>query len=121
MTPINAGKYRHWLTILQLVPRQNTTGDLDQSPVSPYLPLMRVRGNLNPLAGREFFAADRVNARMDARAWTRYCRQIQPDQLLQWCGKTFNIVAVLDLEGLHRELELHLVEMPVDQEIRNPQ
>jgi SPP1 family predicted phage head-tail adaptor len=121
MTPINTGTYRHWLLIKKLAPVQDTTGDLDQRPTSPYLPFMRVRGRMNPLRGREFFSADRVNAVMTAQAFTRYCRQIQPDMILVWCGKTFNILAVIDIEGMHRELELQLQELPVDQPIRNPQ
>jgi SPP1 family predicted phage head-tail adaptor len=117
MKPINPGEYRHHFTILEKAPLPDSSGD-DRGP---WVPVMTRRGRMVPLAGREFFAADRLNAELTARAYTRYSRAITDQQQLRWCGKTFAIIAAVDIEGLHRELELRLVEMPVGQPVRNPE
>jgi SPP1 family predicted phage head-tail adaptor len=121
-SPINAGQYKQRFVIQQLIDiQQDPTGDIDQTQSDLYTTIFPVVwGNVHPMTGRERWAAERWNAEMTALAWCRYFEGITPGQQLLWRDKTFKILAVFDIEGAQREIEMQLQEMPADQPIRNP-
>ena len=115
---MNIGKLRQRLTFLEQMQVQDSTGGMQ----GQWLPVFTVWGQMLPLSGREFYAADRVNAELTARAIIRYRRDVTAEQQILWNGKYFNIAGPpVEIDGLPRQLELHLIEMPVGQPMRNPE
>jgi len=99
---MRAGQLRHRVTLQELV----TTYNEYNEPVQAWQDVAAVWGFVEPLSGREFFAAEQIQARVSTRITIRYRAGIVPTMRVLWSGKTYNIRAVIDTEGRHEELQL---------------
>jgi len=102
MRSVRTGDLRHRVTIQQLV----SSFDEYNAPVETWQDVATVWAAVEPLSGREYFAAEQVQARVTTRITIRYRAGIEPTMRVLWSGKTYNIRAVIDTEGRHEELQL---------------
>lgn len=58
---------------------------------------------VDPLIGREYFAAAQVNAEQSVKFTTRYRNDILPSDRLIYSGSEFDIQSAIDVGGRHRE------------------
>lgn len=97
-----AAVFRHRVTLQQRAADQDEAGQ----PVDTWKDVATVWGAVEPLRGREYFAAAQVQAEVTTRIRIRYCRGIRPDMRVLYDGRLFNILSVIDPEERHRELQL---------------
>lgn len=103
---MRAGHLRHTLVIEQ----PTETRDAHGQAVQTWSTFATVPGSLEPLSGREVFAAAQVQAEVTARARIRYLAGVTAKMRVTFESKIYAITAVIDRELRHRELELLLSE-----------
>lgn len=104
---MRAGKLRHRLIIQQVCEIQTASGD----PQMMYRNFATVWGAVEPLRGREFFAAHELQARVDIRVRVRYVAGVNPAMRVLFGSRIFEIVAVIEPEINRRELQLMCFEV----------
>ena len=62
--------------------------------------------SVEPLKGREFFAAQKENAETTVRITIRYRSGISPDMRIKYGDKIYEINAIIDVEERHNELQI---------------
>ena len=107
---MRAGALRHTLVIEQPTETQDGHGQA----VPSWSTFATVWGALDPLNGREIFAAAQVQAEITARARIRYLAGVTPKMRITFESKIYAITAVIDRDLRHRELELLLAEGVTD-------
>lgn len=106
---MRAGKLRHRVTIQQrsaASPTNHASGEKDAS----WGTYLTVWASVEPLTGRELFAAQQVNSEVNVRIRMRYREGITHRMRVSFQGRIYDIVAVIDREERHVELELLCTE-----------
>jgi SPP1 family predicted phage head-tail adaptor len=67
--------------------------------------------SIEPLNGREFFAAQQVNAEVTARIRLRYLPGVTRQMQVKFGSRTFAIESVINVEERNRELQLMVKEV----------
>ena len=70
-----------------------------------------VWASVEPLKGREFFAAQKENAETTVGICIRYRSGISADMRILYCNKVFGINAIIDPEERHIELQFMCQEL----------
>jgi SPP1 family predicted phage head-tail adaptor len=65
-----------------------------------------VMASVEPVSGREFFAAQQANSEVSTRIRIRYRADVDAAWRVFYQGRPYNIQAVMDRRTEHRELEL---------------
>jgi SPP1 family predicted phage head-tail adaptor len=104
---VRAGKLRRRLIIQQAVETQGATGELSIS----WGTFATVYGAVEPLRGREFFAAKEFQAEVTTRIRIRYLVGVTPKMQILDGITVYLINAVIDPEMKHQELQLMCVEV----------
>lgn len=102
----NPRQLRHRIAIQYLVagsPPQKPSGDPDEEWTDF---LSDIAASIEPLKGAELFRAQGHHAEVDTRIVIRYRAGISAEMRVIHEARTFEILAVIDREMLHRELEL---------------
>jgi SPP1 family predicted phage head-tail adaptor len=102
---IQAGKLRHRVTVQRLVagsPQQTASGQPDEA----WTDYFTVWASVEPLNGRELFAAQEHHAEVTHRVRLRYRSEVTAQMRLTFGGRTYSIFAVIDPELRGRELQL---------------
>lgn len=102
-----ASVFRHRVTIQELVTGQDEAGQ----PVDTWNDVATVWAAVEPLRGREYFAAAQVQAEVTTSIRIRYRKGIRPDMRVLYDGRLYNINAVIDPQERHRELQLMCKEL----------
>lgn len=97
-----AAIFRHRITLQELVTGQDEAGQ----PVREWQDVATVWAAVEPLRGREYWAAAQVQSEVTTRIRIRYRSGIRPDMRVLYGGRVFNVTAVIDPEERHVELQL---------------
>lgn len=103
---MQAGRLRHKIDIQSLVagsPQQLGTGEPDETWT---VFLNDIWAAVEPLQGRELFAAQEFHSDVTVRIRVRYRTGITPRMRAVFETRNYSILYVLDREERHRELEL---------------
>jgi SPP1 family predicted phage head-tail adaptor len=103
---MQAGKLRHKVAIQKLVagsPDQKASGEPDTTWTTH---LASIWASVEPLTGRELFAAQEHHSEVEVRVRVRYREGITAKMRVVFDSRNYDIVAVIDREERHRELEL---------------
>jgi SPP1 family predicted phage head-tail adaptor len=109
---MRAGRLRHRVRLQ----RSTQAPDAVNDPVLTWSDLATVWAQVEPLAGREFFAAQQVQTAVSHRITLRYRAGITPKDRVAWLDpatrawRYFDINAVLDRDEKHRQLDLMVTE-----------
>jgi SPP1 family predicted phage head-tail adaptor len=101
---MNAGKMRQRVTLQ----RQTDTGGLDDygQPLPPWEDVASVWAAVDPLEGRELWAAQQVNAEISARISIRYREGVTTQMRVAFGDRLYDVLSLVDPEEGHRELQL---------------
>lgn len=99
---MRAGRLRHRLTIQQRNETQGATGEV----VLTWTTYATVWGAVEPVSGRELLAGDRVAAEASVRVLVRYLSGVTTRHRVLFGSRLLEIVAVIDRDERHVELEL---------------
>jgi SPP1 family predicted phage head-tail adaptor len=102
--PINAGKYRHRITIARGPGDESRTdyGNREGSGA----PVAKVWAEKQDWTGREGDELGREYGEVTTRFYTRYRNNVDNTMRVICDGQTYEILAVLDMDGRRRELVL---------------
>lgn len=106
---MRAGALRQRVTFQTATITQNSVGE----PVNSWSNIGTVWARVEPLAGKERFAAMQQQADVDYRITCRYSSTVAalaPEDRATWNGKTFDIKSVLNTETRDRELQVFVRE-----------
>ncbi len=99
-----AQQLAHRITLQHVVNTQDpNTGDITTTWETFAQPFARI----DPLAGREFFAAQAVQAESTVKFTLRYRDDVKPSDRIVWKGDEYDIKAVMNMGTKNRELLLH--------------
>jgi SPP1 family predicted phage head-tail adaptor len=104
--PCEAGKLRHRVTVEQLTAAQNTFGEEEPRWVT----VATRWASIDPLSGRELFAAQQIYAEATHQVRLRYLADLTPKMRLTYRGRVFDIQSIRNPEERRELLDLIVTE-----------
>ena len=105
---MRAGKLRRRLIIQQAIESQGPTGEMSVV----WSTFATVYGSVEPIRGREFWAAKEIQTEVTTRIRIRYLEGVNPKMQIVDGAKLYWINTVIDPEMRHIELQLMCWEVP---------
>lgn len=99
---MKAGQLDQRVSITRLVQGQDEIGQ----PINAWAPVFTTWAAVEPLAGREFFAAGGGQSEVSTRIRLRYRPGVTSADRVTHEGREYGIVSVIDYKSAHRELVL---------------
>jgi SPP1 family predicted phage head-tail adaptor len=99
---VRSGKLRRRLEIQQAIETQGPTGEMAVT----WSTFATVHGSVEPIRGREFWAAKEMQAQVDTRIRIRYLEGVTPKMQVLDGITVYLIYAVIDPEMRHIEMQL---------------
>lgn len=107
---MRAGRLRHKVTIQRPVQARG-----DWGATKTWETFKQVFGSIEPLRARETEQADRFSSEVTGTIAIRWLGGVDASMRVNWEGRIFRIVGVVDPDYRHRELQLFVVEGSDDQ------
>ncbi|NNV07778.1 head-tail adaptor protein [Geobacillus sp. MMMUD3] len=101
------GALRHRVLVQQKIKTQNEYGEETEQ----WLDVLVAWASVNPISGREFFAAEAVNSEVTHKITMRYRGGITPDMRIKFKDRYFRIIAVMNTQEKNIELQLLCKEL----------
>jgi SPP1 family predicted phage head-tail adaptor len=99
---MRAGKLTERITIQSLTLGQDTFGD----PTKTWTDFETVWASVEPLQGREYYAAQQMQSEVTTRFRIRYLEGLDTTMSIMYAGERYNIISIIDPNERHRELHL---------------
>lgn len=103
------GELRHRVTLQ----RKEITEDALKQQSEVWTDIATVWARIEPLSGREYFAARQENAEVTAKITIRYRKDVTPDMRAVSEGRVFDVLSVINPEERNISLVLMCKEVPV--------
>lgn len=97
---ISAGALRHVIEVQQRVDTKDASGD----PLVQWVRFAMVRASVEPLLGKEFFASEQREAKVNTRIRLRYLAGLVPQMRIIWDNRWFDIQSVALVNGIKYEM-----------------
>lgn len=81
--------------------------------IETWVPYAEAFAKIEPLVGREYFAAATTTSDAQAKVTLRYLEGVDPSDRLTARGKNWNIVSVQNIKFRNRELLLYVKHNPI--------
>jgi SPP1 family predicted phage head-tail adaptor len=99
---VKIGKLRHSITIEQVAGTQDSDGSL----IETWSSFANVQASMEPISGREYFAAQTTQADVTHRICMRYLAGVIPKMRVKYGSRIFDILSVININERNRELQL---------------
>jgi SPP1 family predicted phage head-tail adaptor len=99
---VKIGKLRHRITIEQV----SETQDTDGSVIETWSVFVVAQASIEPISGREYFAAQSTQADVTHRIRLRYLSGVTPKMRVNYNSRIFDILSVINVGERNRELQL---------------
>jgi SPP1 family predicted phage head-tail adaptor len=99
---VRAGKLRHRITIEQVAETQ----DSDGSVIETWSTFANAQASIDPISGREYFAAQTTQADVTHRISLRFISGVIPKMRVKYGSRNFDILSVINVGERNRELQL---------------
>ena len=96
------GRLRHRIAI----ERVTETRDTDGSVIETWSTYATVQASIDPISGREYFAAQSVQTDVTHRIVIRYLSGIVPKMRVKYGSRIFDILSVINVSERNGELQL---------------
>lgn len=107
------GKLRHRITLQEYTSSRDSFG----AEVETWSDTATVWASIEPLSGREYFAAQQVNAEISTKITLRYRSSVKPTMRVLYEGRVYEILSVINAGERNRELILICKEVPGSGEV----
>lgn len=97
-----AGRLRHRIEIWRAPAGRDSFGQPNATPVL----VATARAAVEPLRGREYFAAEQVNAEVDTRIRLRYRGDVLPSDTIRHAGEVYDVKGVVNKNMRNHEIEI---------------
>lgn len=104
---MQAGRMRQRVKIQNRVEARNGYGEL----ITTWSTLATVWASVEPIRGREFFEAEQVQSEISTRVRIRYYEGVTAEMRLLYETRPLQIMAVIDVNERHKEMQLMCREM----------
>jgi len=102
MLSLPAGRLRHRVEIQNYEMTQNDWGEV----IYTWSPWATVWASIEPLQGREFFAAQALQSQTTVRIRMRYRPGVTSVMRVLWGGQIYDIESVIEPQSRRQELQL---------------
>ena len=102
---MRAGKLRHEVTIQKPI----VTVALGE-PNTSWETFDTAWASIEPLRGREYWEAAKINSEITAKVTLRWRRDVKPQMRLKYGPRVFDIVSIVDRDERNQMLELMVTE-----------
>ena len=99
---MRAGKLRHMIAIESVIETQ----DADGSVIETWSTYATAQASIEPISGREYFAAQTTQADVTHRISLRYFAGIMPKMRVKYGSRIFDILSAININERNRELQL---------------
>jgi len=99
---LRIGKLRRRITIERVTETQDTDGAV----LETWSTYATVQASIEPISGREYFAAQSTQADVTHRIRIRYLSGIVPKMRVSYNSRIFDILSVINVGERNRELQL---------------
>lgn len=103
---LRIGRLRHRIIIQQVTETRDAAGSVIES----WDTFATVWGGMDPIAGREYFAAKQTQAETTHRIRIRYLSGVLPKMRVFWDSRTFDITQVINYGERNEEMHLMATE-----------
>lgn len=104
---MNFSKLRHRVTLLR--PSGAVKNSMNED-VPSYVPVKTVWACVQPMTGKEYAEAQKIRAETTYKIAMRHFPGLLPDMRLEYKGRRFDIISVLNLGEKNEEMQLVAVE-----------
>ena len=104
---MRAGDLRHSVVIQ----KEYSTRDSYGAETPEWVDFATVWAGISPIRGREYFAAQTVNADVDTKIIIRHLQELEPKMRMKYGERIFEIVSVINVEEKNREVHLMCKEV----------
>jgi SPP1 family predicted phage head-tail adaptor len=104
---MNPGLFRHKITFLAPPEGRNAYGE----PDGGWTPALTVYASIEPILGKELYAALTANSGITAKIRTRFIDGINDKMRIRHGGDIYVISSLIDVEGRRREALMYCVRM----------
>jgi SPP1 family predicted phage head-tail adaptor len=104
---LNNGNLRHHITFQVQTETQNDYGE----EIKDWVEIVAVWASINPISGKEFFAAEKLNSEVSHKINLRYTPGITSDMRIRFGERYFHIISVINFQEKNIELQLLCKEL----------
>ena len=108
---IDPGKMRHRITFQAFTGAADSFGDPQLGDDSQWHDVATVWAAIDPISGREFYAAQPSQSEVTHKLRCRYRAGLTPAMRLKCGGRKFKILAIIDWEERHESLLIMCKEL----------
>ncbi|MGA9851845.1 MAG: phage head closure protein [Gammaproteobacteria bacterium] len=106
-----SGEMKRWITVQQTASSQNARGE----EIPTWTTFACVWAKIVPLSGREFLAAQQVEATLTHTITIRYLAGLDPTMRIVYNGRYFDINQVININEEDRQMSLLCTERVAEQ------
>lgn len=103
---MRGGRLRHLVVIQKNTPGQSGSG----AEVPSWATFATTYAAVEPIKGREYFQAGRVNAETTHLITIRHAAGVDEGMRVSWDGRLFDITSAINIEERDREMQLVCTE-----------
>ena len=108
---IDPGKMRHRITFQKFNGEKDSFGDPLQADDSNWTSVATVWAAIDPLSGREFYAAQQSQSEVTHNIRCRYRAGLNTAMRILYGSRKFSIVSIIDWEERHQSLLIKCKEL----------
>lgn len=101
---IDPGKMRHRITFQRFPGAQDSFGDPLQTDDDNWEDVAAVWAAIDPVSGREFYAAEQSQSEVSHKIRCRYRQGLNTAMRIKYRSRVFKIISIIDWEERHESL-----------------
>lgn len=103
---MRAGILNKKISIMRWIETDNPFGE----PVTNWEEQTKAYASINPIRGTEKYLSHEKHAEVTHEIVTRYIPNVTPKNRIDWCGRIFDIVSVIDIGERRKRLKIKAKE-----------
>ena len=108
---IDPGKMRHRITFQTFTGEQDAYGDPLQADDSNWKDTATLWAAIDPISGREFYAAEQSQSEVSHKVRCRYRSSLTTAMRIKYGKRIFQIISIIDWEERHESLLIMCKEL----------
>lgn len=108
---IDPGRMRHRITFQRFSGAQDSYGDPLLADDSEWDDVATLWAAIDPVSGREFYAAEQSQSEVTHKIRCRYCAGLQTAMRILYGPRKFRILSIIDWEERHESLLIMCKEL----------
>ena len=107
----DAGRMRHRIRFERFDGTRDAYGDPLTEEGENWTPVVTLWGSVDPVSGREFYAAEQSQSEVTHKIRCRYYPGLQTEMRIVCAGRIFQVISIIDWEERHESLLIMAKEL----------